>query len=109
MRSPATDDAAEVRSRVQSIAAGVRLMLCAAAAGLAYAFATLDGAHRGEVIALLGGMAALGMLMWLIPSEHLVRSRHREMFFLVWSVAQIALIGALAAFDGGGTSPLALL
>src|SRR3954452_22355735 len=109
MRAPAIDDAAEVRSRVQSIAAGVRLMLFGTAAGLIYSFATLDGPHRGHLIALFGGMAALGLLMWALPSELIVRSRHRETFFLLWSVAHIALIGALAASDGGTKSPLALL
>src|SRR3954452_3612641 len=109
MRAPAIDDAAEVRSRVQSIAAGVRLMLFGTAAGLIYSFATLDGPHRGHLIALFGGMAALGLLMWALPSELIVRSRHRETFFLLWSVAHIALIGALAASDGGAKSPLALL
>src|SRR3954451_4086599 len=109
MRAPAIDDAAEVRNRVQSIAAGVRLMLFGTAAGLTYSFATLDGPHRGQLIALFGGMAALGLLMWALPSELIVRSRHRETFFLLWSVAHIALIGALASSDGGAKSPLALL
>src|SRR3954470_21385014 len=109
MRSHAIEDAAEVRSRVQSIAAGVRLTLFSAAAGLIYSFTTWDGSHRGLVTALLGGMAALGALMWLLPSERIVRSRHREAFFLLWSVAHIALIGGLAASDGGTKSPLSLL
>src|SRR5256714_2178445 len=109
MRAPAIETAAEVRSRVQSIAAGVRLTLFAAAVGLIYAFTTWDGTHRGRVVALFGVMAALGSLMWLLPSERIVRSPHRETFFLLWSIAHIALIGALAASDGGTKSPLALL
>ena len=109
MRAPAIENAAEVRSRVQSIAAGVRLTLFGTAVGLIYAFSTWGGPHRGTVVALFGGMGALGGLMWLLPSERIVRSTHRETFFLLWSVAHIALIGALAASDGGVKSPLALL
>src|SRR2546421_2633158 len=54
-------------------------------------------------------MTARGALTWLLPSERVVRSRYREAFFLLWSVGQVALIGALAASDGGTKSPLALL
>jgi diguanylate cyclase (GGDEF)-like protein/putative nucleotidyltransferase with HDIG domain len=109
VRSQPIDDLAEVRSRVQSIAAGVRLALFAAATGLIYAFATLDGPHRPRVIALFGAMAAMGLTVWVLPWERIVRSRHREVFFFVSSVGCIVLIGALAASDGGTRSPLALL
>ena len=108
MRAHAIDDAAEVRSRVQSIAAGVRLTVFSGAVGLIYSFTTWGGHNRGQVVALFAGMAALGVLTWLLPSEGIVRSRHRETFFLLWSVAQIGLIGGLAAYDGP-KSPFALL
>src|SRR5438874_10184794 len=91
------DDPSEVRSRVQSIAAGVRLVLFSTAAGTIYALTTWDGAKSGRLLGLLGGMAALGVIAWMLPSERIVRSRHRETCFLLWSIAQIGLIGALAA------------
>jgi diguanylate cyclase (GGDEF)-like protein/putative nucleotidyltransferase with HDIG domain len=109
MRAKPIEDPAEVRSRVQSVAAGVRLTLFSTAAGLIYALTTWNGPHRGRVLVLLGGMAALGALMALLSSERIVRSRHRETVFLLWSVAHIAMIAGLAASDGGPKSPLALL
>jgi diguanylate cyclase (GGDEF)-like protein/putative nucleotidyltransferase with HDIG domain len=109
LRAQAIDDPAEVRSRVQSVAAGVRLVLVSAAAGATYTFATFGGENRGKLLGLFAAMAALGILTWILPSERVVRSRYREAFFLLWSVSQVALIGALAALDGGTKSPLALL
>jgi diguanylate cyclase (GGDEF)-like protein/putative nucleotidyltransferase with HDIG domain len=109
LRAQPIDDPSEVRSRVQSLAAGVRLVLFSTAAGLIYTFATFDGPHRPSLFALWGTMAVFGLLTWLLPHERIVRSRHRETFFLLWSVGQIALIGLLAASDGGTKSPLALL
>src|SRR5437763_3114842 len=109
MRSKPIESPAEVRSSIQSIAAGVRRMLFSTAAGLIYALTTWGGPHRDRVLVLLAGLALLGTLMALLPSERIVRSRHRETLFLLWSVGHIALIGALAASDGGIKSPLALL
>jgi diguanylate cyclase (GGDEF)-like protein/putative nucleotidyltransferase with HDIG domain len=109
LRAQPIDDPAEVRSRVQSLAAGVRLVLFSTAAGLIYTFATLEGVHRPRLFALWGCTAVFGLLTWLLPYERVVRSRRREAFFLLWSIVQIALIGALAASDGGTKSPLALL
>jgi diguanylate cyclase (GGDEF)-like protein/putative nucleotidyltransferase with HDIG domain len=103
------EDPAVVRSRTDSIAAGVRLTLGSAGAGAVYVAATWESPNRGLLAWLFAGIAASGLLVWALPSERIVRSRLREPFFLLWSVVHVFLIAALTAADGGATSPLALL
>ena len=47
--------------------------------------------------------------MAALPLERVIRGRWREHFFVAWSAADILLIGACAAFDGGSPSPFMLL
>src|SRR4051794_38370693 len=44
-----------------------------------------------------------------LPLERIVRSRWREPFFVGWSIADLALIAAVVAADGGVASPLVLV
>ena len=49
------------------------------------------------------------MLVRLLPLERIVHSRARDAFFLAWSVAEVGVIAAAMAIDGGSDSPLAAL
>ena len=44
-----------------------------------------------------------------LPLERIIRSRYREFCFLIWTTADIALIAASAALDGGTQSPFVLV
>src|SRR6185503_6990444 len=48
-------------------------------------------------------------LVMLLPRERIIRSRFREPFFIIWTVATIAVIAAATALDGGTSSPLRAL
>jgi diguanylate cyclase (GGDEF)-like protein len=102
-------DFSEVRSRVESIGAGVRLTLAVCAAGWLYVAATWEQPHRNLIASLFGIGSVVALLFVLIPHERVVRSRWREPFFLLWSVANIGLTAVVVEADGGSTSPLALL
>lgn len=106
---PSQDDFSEVRSRAESIGAGVRLTLAMCAAGWLYVAGTWDQPSRKLIASLFGIGAIVALLFVLIPHERVVRSRWREPFFLLWSATNIALIAVVVAADGGSTSPLALL
>jgi diguanylate cyclase (GGDEF)-like protein len=107
--SAPVEDRSEARSRAQSIEIGALVILAAAAAAFAYAVATWDSPHRGAIVAMLAGAPAWALAPLLFGAERIVRSRHREAFFIAWSSGTIALIVGLVAADGGSRSPLALL
>ena len=44
-----------------------------------------------------------------LPLERIVRSRHRELFFISWTTPDLLFIATCAALDGGAESPFALL
>src|SRR5919109_1346981 len=99
----------ELRSRAESIGAGVRLTLAQCAAGWFYVAATWDQPDRKLIASLFGIGAIVALLFVLIPHERVVRSRWREPFFVLWSLTNIGLTAVVASADGGSTSPLALL
>jgi diguanylate cyclase (GGDEF)-like protein/putative nucleotidyltransferase with HDIG domain len=103
------DDTAGLRSRVRSIRVGAHLTAAAAVAGLLYAASTWHDPHRPAILALFLAGVAWGHLPLLAGAERIVRSRHREAFFLVWSVATVAVTAFIVALDGGVRSPLSLL
>jgi diguanylate cyclase (GGDEF)-like protein/putative nucleotidyltransferase with HDIG domain len=102
-------DFSEIRYRIESIGAGVRLMLATCVAGWLYVAATWDQPDRQLIASLFGIGVAVALFFILIPHERIVNSRWREPFFFLWSCANIALATAVVSADGGSTSPLALL
>src|SRR5947199_3203604 len=97
----AVADFSEVRARTESIGAGVRLTLAVCAAGWLYVAATWEQPHRNLIASLFGIGSVVALLFVLIPHERVVRSRWREPFFLLWSVANISLTAVVVEADGG--------
>jgi diguanylate cyclase (GGDEF)-like protein len=102
-------DFSEVKFRLRI--AGVRIWLTYLIAAVfgAYALGTWDGTERLALVALAAGYLAWGMLVRLLPLEKIVHSRFHDVFFLAWSVAEIAAIATAMGIDGGSDSPLAAL
>jgi diguanylate cyclase (GGDEF)-like protein len=71
-----------------------------------YAVLTWNHPHREVIVALAAAAALGGLLARFIPSEGLVNSRWRELFLMVWLSIVVAWMATLAAFDGGGSSPI---
>jgi diguanylate cyclase (GGDEF)-like protein len=103
------DDHSELRSRAQSIEVGSRLTLAAVAAAMAYVVATWGAQNRTALVVLIALSAVWAVVPLAVGSDRIVRSAHRETCFLAWSVGCVAMIGVLAALDGGANSPLSLL
>src|SRR5262245_26462415 len=99
----------EVQTRLASVkvAMGLTLVVCLGAA--AYALATWSGSNRTLILLVIGFGALTVPLVMALPLERIVRSRHGELFFVGWSVADIILIGTLAGLDGGSHSAYMLL
>jgi diguanylate cyclase (GGDEF)-like protein len=102
-------DWSEIRFRAETVRAGVGLAGFTVAAGIAYAGVTWQQPSRTLLVQLFGALAVVTLVVWRLPVDRLVRSRRREVFFLTWSLAQIGIVGAAVAADGGSSSPLALL
>jgi diguanylate cyclase (GGDEF)-like protein len=102
-------DDLESRFWLRTVAAGGWATFWACAAGLAYDGFFAETAHRVAIAVVIGVTMAIGAMgLWLVPWERFVRSRHREAVLLGWSLLTVAVIGTVAALDGGAASPLAL-
>ena len=102
-------DFSEMTFRLRIAAARVWLAYLLSLVFAAYAVGTWEGSERLGLVALAAGYLAWGMLVRLLPLDKIVHSRWRDIFFLAWSVAEIAVITAAMAIDGGSSSPLAAL
>jgi diguanylate cyclase (GGDEF)-like protein/putative nucleotidyltransferase with HDIG domain len=102
-------DVSEVQLRIAMVKAAVWLTFTVCGAGFAYVGVTWDGADRSTLVNLFAIAAIPGLLVVLLPIQRIVRSRFNGVFFVVWSLVQIALIGAIVATDGGASSPLSVL
>ena len=98
-----------LRLRVQVIGAGVWVtyLLCLALSG--WLVVTWDRPYRTPIATLVVAGVVGAFVVSRLPAERIVRSRSREVFFVVWSVLDIALICLIAWLDGGLTSPAALM
>ncbi len=103
------EDHSELRSRVQSIEIGSRLTLVAVVVAMTYVLATWSADHRTTLVVLIALSAAWAVAPLAVGADRIVRSAYRETFFLGWSVGCVAMIGVLAALDGGAGSPICLL
>lgn len=108
-RDTAITDLSALRVRERTFAAGVWLTYVLCAAGEAYVALTWQRPHRLALVLVFGVAFAGAVLISRLPHERIVRSRHREAFFLTWSVLDLALIALGALLDGGTGSPLALI
>jgi diguanylate cyclase (GGDEF)-like protein len=99
---------AELRYRAETVRASFLPTYGLCVAGLLYVALTWDEPRR----ALLAAVFAVGIvstfLLSRLPMDRIVASRYREVFFVGWSVADIALIAVAVAADGGVASPVTL-
>jgi diguanylate cyclase (GGDEF)-like protein len=105
----ATPGEHEIQVRLATVTVGIWLTVIVTLGAQAYAFATWSEPHR-ELLTLIGGAGlASAALIYLLPTERIVRGPWREAFFVGWSIADILLIATISALDGGSHSPYALL
>src|SRR5476651_1281057 len=101
-------DQSAVRMRVATVAAGIWLTYVVCGTGGVYLALTWSRENRAEI----AGLFVLGMLSAVVisklPRETIVRSRFREIFFLMWSILDLALIILVTIADGGTASPFAM-
>ena len=102
-------DFSEVKFRLRIAGARIWLTYLIATVFGAYAVGTWDGTDQLALVAIAGGYLAWGMLVRLLPLDKIVHSRSHDIFFLGWSIAEVAVIAAAMAIDGGSDSPLAAL
>ncbi|HKR99144.1 MAG TPA: HD domain-containing phosphohydrolase [Candidatus Dormibacteraeota bacterium] len=99
----------DVRLRVGTVRFGVWITVAICSVGVGYAFATWDSPHRTAIAALLALAIGSALVVAMLDAEKIVRSRWREVFFIGWSLVDIALIASLVVLDGGARSPIALI
>jgi diguanylate cyclase (GGDEF)-like protein len=99
----------ETRFWLHTVRLGGWVTLLMGAAGMAYALAFADTAHRVALCLLIALTAAIGAVaLWVVPWGRVIASRWREPVLLGWSLLSVGLIVAIAALDRGADSPLTL-
>ena len=99
----------DVRLRVGTVRFGVWVTVAVCSVGIAYALATWESAHRTAIVVLLALAVGSALVIGALDSEKIVRSRWRELFFIGWSLADIAFVASMQVLDGGARSPIALI
>jgi diguanylate cyclase (GGDEF)-like protein len=91
-----------------TLKAGVWLGLGMIAAGLAYFALTWDAGNRPFLAATGLAVAVSDLGILLLPMERIVAGRRRELFFLTWTLSNVAVLLLLGALDPTEPSPLSL-
>ena len=107
-QSPPLTDAADLRFRMATLKAGVWLGLGMIAAGLAYFALTWDQGNRPLLAATGLAIAVTDLGILLLPMQRIVSGRWRELFFLGWTLSNVAALLLLGALDPTEPSPLTL-
>jgi diguanylate cyclase (GGDEF)-like protein len=106
--SPPLTDAADLRFRMATLKAGVWLGLGMIAAGLAYFALTWDDGNRPLLAGTGVAIAVSDLGILLLPMQRIVAGRWRELFFLGWTLSNVAALLLLGALDPTEPSPLIL-
>jgi diguanylate cyclase (GGDEF)-like protein len=106
--SPPLTDAADLRFRMATLKAGVWLGLGMIAAGMAYFALTWDDGNRPLLAATGLAVAVTDLGILLLPMRRIVAGRWRELFFLAWTLSNVAVLLLLGALDPTVPSPLSL-
>jgi diguanylate cyclase (GGDEF)-like protein len=104
-----TSDAFEHELRIRSVVVGTLLTAAAVVIVTLYSVLTWGRPHRSLILGLLIGALVLSVIVTLMPTDRLVRSRWREPFFLWWSFMCVAVVAAAVVLDGTDESPLSLI
>lgn len=99
----------ELALRTRMIAAGLWLSVLLLGSVGAWVASTWDRPHRGGLLVMAGGAALATVVIALLPRERIVAGRHREVFFLGWSLSLIVFIAIAAGLDDGVRSPIVLM
>jgi diguanylate cyclase (GGDEF)-like protein len=99
----------DAQIRLASTRVGLWLSVLVCVGASLYALETWDRPNRGWMLAVIAAGLLATALIWSLPRERLVRSRRSELFFAAWSIADVALIAAIAGLDGGSGSGFMLL
>lgn len=91
------------------IGVGISLSVVLLAAVSAWIAVTWARPHRGGLLVMVGGAALTTAIIAMLPRERIVTSRHREAFFLSWTLSLILFITVAAELDTGVRSPIVLL
>jgi diguanylate cyclase (GGDEF)-like protein/putative nucleotidyltransferase with HDIG domain len=89
--------------------AGIWLTFGVCLAGFAYCVATWEHPNRSWIIAIFASGLVAGTVIAALPMDRIVRSRFVDVFFVTWSMLDIALIALAVAADGGARSAFTLI
>jgi diguanylate cyclase (GGDEF)-like protein/putative nucleotidyltransferase with HDIG domain len=101
-------DQSAVGMRVATFSAGIWLTYVVCMSSAIYVALTWERPHRVLLLATFGAGMTGGLIAARLPREQIVRGRFREVFFLGWSLLDLALIVVATWGDGGTASPVAL-
>ncbi len=99
----------EIQHRLSTVKVGLWLTVIGCTGAAAYAASRWGEPNSALILVTLGiGLFSVPLIL-VLPHERIVRSRHSELFFVGWSIADIVLIATIAGLDGGSQSAYMLL
>src|SRR5437899_10157703 len=102
-------DQSALGMRVATFSAGIWLTYAICVSSAIYVALTWERPHRVLLLGTFGAGMLGGLIAARLPRERIVRSRFREVFFMGWSLLDLALIVLATWADGGTGSPIALV
>jgi hypothetical protein len=99
----------ELRLRTRMVGAGIHLSVVAVLGVAVWIALTWHEPHRGGLAAMAGSAALTTAIIALIPRARIIHSRHRELFFLAWSLSLVVFVSVAAGLDAGVRSPIVLM
>jgi diguanylate cyclase (GGDEF)-like protein len=105
--APVTEQ--EYRLRLATMRSGAHMVILGSLGLVAYALATPHGPHRTVIAACSAIGMVIGCIARILPAEHIVRSRYRELNLIAFSLFVIGGVAVVTTLDGGADSPAAIL
>ncbi len=99
----------ELRLRTRMIGAGIHLSVVAVLGCAVWIALTWHEPHRAGLVAMVGSAALTTAIIAVIPRARIIHSRHRELFFVAWSLSLVAFVSVAAGLDAGVRSPMVLM
>jgi diguanylate cyclase (GGDEF)-like protein len=94
---------------LRHLRSGIALYTVGTVLAACYLAFTPDGPNRATQWVMVAMAMVATLAVVAVPGRSIVRSRYRQLFFVLWSSFTAVFVSTVSAFDGGLESPLAVL
>lgn len=92
---------------LRHLRSGIALYTVGTVLAACYLLLTPEGPNRVTLWVMVAPAFVVTLAVVAMPARRIVRSRHRDLFFMAWSSFTAVFVSTVCALDGGLESPLA--